>query len=109
MRPEVEVLTKVPPSNQGTTKHVVDLIHGTVQRVRSVGSIVTFLKFALKPVEDMIESKTAFARGTHASAHPDEPLRLHCRTTLTDDGEPLTFEVECITGTSGGRHVLMVV
>ena len=90
----------------------MDLIHGTVQRVKFVGSIATFLKFALKPVEDMIESKTAFARGTHASAHAahtDEPLRLHCGTTLTGDGGPLTVEVECVTGTSGGGHVLMVV
>ena len=98
-------------TDQSTTESVMNLVHRTVQRVELGTSLATFLKLALKTAEDVVESETTLARGTHATAHAahtNEPLGLHRRAALTSNGGPLTIKVERIAGTGGGGHVLVV-
>jgi hypothetical protein len=74
-------------------------------------SLATFLEFTLKTTEDVVEGKTALAGLPHATAHAthaDEPLRLHRRAALTANSGSLTVEVERVTGTGGGCHILVV-
>jgi len=73
--------------------------------------LATFLKFTLETAEDVVESETTLTGWAHAAAHAthaDEPLRLHRRTTLAANGWSLAVEVERVTWTSGGGHVLVV-
>ena len=71
-------------------------------------SLATFLKLTLKMAEDVVESKTTLAKGTHATTHTNEPLGLHHWAALISNGGPLTIKVERIAGTGGGGHVLVV-
>ena len=98
-------------TDQGAAKSVVNVIDRAVQGVELSASLATFLKFALKAAENMVEGETAFAGRTHAAAHAahtNESLWLHRRTSLTSDGRPLTVKIERVAGTSGGCYVLVV-
>jgi hypothetical protein len=71
-------------------------------------SFATFLKFALKTIEDVVEGETALARRAHAAVHTNEPLRLHSRALLARNGWSLTAKVGGVAGAGGGGHVLVV-
>ena len=98
-------------TDHSTSESVVNLIHRAVQRVELSASLATFLKFTLEAAKDVVESKTTLARWAHAATHPthpDEPLRLHRRAALTANSRTLTAEVERVTRTGCGVHVLVV-
>ena len=89
----------------------MNLVNRAIQGVEFSTSLMTFLEFALETAEDVVKSETALAGWTHATthtAHTDEPLRLHRRTTLAANSGPLTVEVERITGAGGQGRVLVV-
>jgi hypothetical protein len=71
-------------------------------------SFVTFLKFALRTVEDVVKGETALARRAHATAHTDKPMRVHRKAPLAGNGWSLTVHVEGVSEAGGGCHVLVV-
>lgn len=98
-------------TDQSTTKGVMNVTHRAVQRVEFGSCLATFLKFALKTAEDMVEGQTTLARRAHAAthtAHTDEPLRLHRGASLASNGRSLTVKVERVAGAGSGGHVLVV-